>query len=425
MKIALNSYTGYGAWMTLRLLEEGHQVKYFLSEEEYSNILKGICPKPTIISGKLKELPDYSKFDVSIFDLTGKEKQADISSIGCPTIGDGSLNKRLEEDRLYGIEIMEMAGINVPEYKTFTDTSAAKAYIAETKKRYVYKPNGGQGQDTATTYVSEDSDDMLEYIDELFSKSKGSPFLLQEFISGIEVSIEGWFNGSDFYLVNFTLEEKKFMNKNKGPNTGCAGNLVGIFNNQEPKIFKEGLKKAADVLAILGYRGMIDLNTIVTEDKAYGLEWTPRFGYDASAAFIQCYNGNFGQMLCDIASGKAPEQSFRAEYCAGVRLSIPPYPSEIKNKHPEGVPISGLELEPEELLSTFMYDVQVQNKKLVSAGHSGLLLVPMGVGSVPADAFASMQSKVDNIKIPDVQIRTDIEESVMKRYNQLVEWNWI
>ena len=41
LKIALSSYTGYGAWFQLRLLEEGHKVDYYLTEPEYENILSG------------------------------------------------------------------------------------------------------------------------------------------------------------------------------------------------------------------------------------------------------------------------------------------------------------------------------------------------------------------------------------------------
>jgi phosphoribosylamine-glycine ligase len=108
-------------------------------------------------------------------------------------------------------------------------------------RAFVFKPNGGQEQDTATTYVSKSSDDMLRYLDKLGTITKGVEFILQEVVNGTEVSVEGWFNGEDFYFINGTLEEKKFMEGNKGPNTGCAGNLVWVFDQvNKPLIYREG-----------------------------------------------------------------------------------------------------------------------------------------------------------------------------------------
>lgn len=417
LKIALSSYSGYGAWFIPRLLSEGHKVDYFLSTPDYRNILGGIIPPPKLISGR--SYPDYGKYDVSVFDLTGRERQAEYSHELTPTIGDGAFNCAVEDDRMFGLQAMEECGIQVPPYENFTDVNKAKALIKSTGKRYVYKPNGGQEQDTDTTYVSDSAEDMLEYIDEVYKHTKGAPFVLQEFITGTEVSVEGWFNGDDFYLLNVTLEEKKFMNKGKGPNTGCSGNLVFTLSHNS-KLYKQGLGLMRDYLRSVGFTGMIDLNTIATESGLYGLEWTPRFGYDASAALLQLYSGNFGELLLRTTTGQIPDESFRAEFAAGVRLSIPPYPTEMKGKHPQGVPIKGIDWEDEEsLLSTFLYDVEVEKGKLVTAGHSGFIAVPMGHGNSIGEAFESCEAKIANIQIPNMQIRTDIKESTAKRYAKL------
>jgi phosphoribosylamine--glycine ligase len=429
MKIALSSYSGYGSWFTLRLLKEGHKVDYFLSKPEYSDILEGIVPTPFLPPARHHgnahaSYPPYKNYNLSVFDLTGRERQAEYSALHCPTIGDSAFAGVIEEDRLYGIKIMEECGIPVPPYAEFDDIGAAKAFVKSTKKRYVYKPDGGQDQDTATTYVSKDSEDMLHYLDKAAALTHGAKFILQEFIAGTEASIEGWFNGDDFYLLNCTLEEKKFMNKNHGPNTGCSGNLLFNFGLREPKLYKEGLCKMKDFLRSVSYRGMLDLNTIVTENKIYGLEWTPRFGYDASAAFLQMYSGNFGDMMLACANGDVPTTSWRAEFCAGVRLSIPPYPSEIPGRHIEGISVAGIE--PEDYLHTFMYDVKLNNKnELITAGHSGFIATPMGIGDSVAEAFAECDARIKRIKIPNMQIRTDIEQCALSRYYKLDKDGWL
>lgn len=420
LKIALSSYTAYGAWFQLRLLEEGHKVDYFLTEPDYENILGGIIPSPYVQAKGSKGYPRYDKYDLSIFDLTGKQRQAEYSASLCPTIGDGAFNCAVEDDRMFGLEAMEECGIQVPPYERFSELASAKEYIRKGNKRYVYKPDGGQDNDTDTTYVSSSSDDMLANIDKLFAKTKGQPFVLQEFIKGTEVSVEGWFNGEDFYLVNVTLEEKKFMDKGNGPNTGCAGNLV-FYLRESAELYKQGLEKMKPYLKKIGYTGMIDLNTIAVEGAGlFGLEWTPRFGYDASATLINMYGGNFGEMMHKIATGAIPDESWKGEFGAAVRLSIPPYPTEVKGKHPAGVSIKGIE--KKDYLGTYMFDVELDKREgLVTAGHSGFVCVPLGYGRSIGDAWAEVDAKVDKIKIPNMQIRSDLQKSTTKRYYELSE----
>ena len=38
MKIALNSYSGAGRWFEFLLLNEGHSVDYYLSDDKYENV---------------------------------------------------------------------------------------------------------------------------------------------------------------------------------------------------------------------------------------------------------------------------------------------------------------------------------------------------------------------------------------------------
>lgn len=418
MKIALTSYSGYGSWFLRRLQRERHQLTYYLSNAEVVGVNAGLVPKCNL------NKPDYAGFDLSVFDLTGRARTADASIEVCPTIGDGSLNCKLEDDRAFGIELMEAAGIAVPPYERFDDLGSGMAFVKKTGKRYVFKPDGGQDQDAETTYVSDDAGDMLSYLSRANSDIKGS-FILQEFIPGTEISVEGWFDGKEFWLLNSTLEDKKFMNENKGPNTGCSGNLVFLIKSSD-RIYRQGLEKAKDILSSFGYRGMIDLNTIVTEDKAYGLEWTPRFGYDASATLCQMYAGDYGEMLCAIASGQQPDALWGAEYGTSVRLSIPPYPSEIKGKHKIGVVCKGLNPDRD-----FTFDLCTHSSRnskeptLETMGASGFIAAPIIVGNDPVKAFEKLYHTVDEIHIPNMQYRTDCDKSALKKLSKLKTQGWV
>lgn len=416
MKILIASYSGYGAWFSLRFQDDNHDVDYYLMDKKYEKVLDGIAPSP------IYKKPDFSKYDLVLFDLTGKPKVAEEAMKLAPTIGDSDLADLLEEDRLFGIEIMEQSGIKVPPYETFSDIETARKFVSDTKKRYVFKPNGGQDQETASTYVSTDYKDLLKYFDRLAVMSHGAEFLLQEVVNGTEISTEAYFNGDEFYLINGTLEEKKFMDNRRGPNTGCSGNLVWAYR-QAPQVFKQGLELLKPFLADSGYVGMIDLNTIATESELYGLEWTPRFGYDASATLFTLIDSDLGQFFYDIATGDVPNVSIGGEFAAGVRLSIPPYPSECEGYYQEDVPIQGIE--PTDLLSTYVYDVKVENDELVSAGCGGFICVPMGKGNSIEEAFAVVKERIKKIRIPDMQYRNDIYKCTKERYDILSRQGWL
>lgn len=417
MKILLVSQDGVGSWFCLRLLEEGNNVDYYLQKKEYKNILGGIVPTPMLVK------PDFSKYDLVLFDLTGQPLLADESYFAAPTIGDSSIATLLEEDRMYGIKIMEEVGIEVPPYEVFSDIASAKKFIRQTNKRYVFKPSGDQ--DTASTYVADSAQDLLEYLDKLSSDTKGVEFLLQEVVTGTEISTEAYFNGTSFCLINSTLEEKKFMNDGKGPNTGCAGNLVWCYEQHEPWIFREGLGKMKDFLTSVNYRGMIDLNCIVTSNQLYGLEWTPRFGYDASPTLNSLITSNIGTFYHDVAtSNPNPKYTIGYRFAASVRLSIPPYPTEMQGFNPEDVPVKGLTYE-DCIRGCYLYDVKEEKEDLVTAGHSGFVCSPIAVGDTIREAFDFVKAKIDMIKIPNKQYRTDIHKRTFERYRILQAQGWL
>jgi len=433
MKIALSSYTGMGAWWVLRLMAEGHKVDYYLSDDKYEDVLRGIIPPPKLLSldhrrsNGQEGFPDYGRYDLSLFDLTGRAAQADKSAEECPTLGDGSFEHMLEDDREFGIKIMEECGINVPPYTKFNTATEAKTFLKTSAKRYVFKPftAGGQTQDTATTYVSKDAADLLEFIDTLWNNAKRAPFILQEFVEGTEIGTEAFFNGEDFFMLTGTLEEKKFMNDNKGPNTGCSGNLIFAMDT-EAKVFKKGLLKAKKILSAKGFRGIIDLNTIVTDSAVYGLEWTPRFGYLCCPTIATMYGSGYAELLADIACGRSPSQKWTYKYGAAVTLTIPPYPTEIRLKSSKGVPIGGIEADNiEALTQMYLFDVMESKKKLVTSGNYGYIGAVLSGSDSIMGAFRKTRNMIEDLDIPNVQYRTDIAQSALKKYHQLEEWGWL
>ena len=413
-------------------MREGHECNWFEIEPEphHAKVLKGLIPPP------LKEKPKFADYDLCIFDCTGNAELAEEASRDVPVLGDSELASRLEDDRLFGIETMEAAGIEVPPYQTFQTPDEAKAFLVENSKRYVYKPFVVEGveQECDTTYVSDSAEDLIRSIDSLWEDSHNAPFLLQEVVEGTEISTEGYFDGTYFHLLNHTLEEKKFMSGSFGPNTGCSGNLVWALDR--PNRLAAEIQKLTPFLKEAGYRGMIDLNTIVNESHAYGLEFTPRFGYDASATIFSLIDGDLGQFFYDIVTApdegwleRDPVPPLRGRWAASERLTIPPYPEEHAD-FPAGLPIKGIDVEGA-WRSCYLWDCMMDTHRrtgepgLVTVGINGIVACPIASAHTPEGAWKGLERVSKPIKFPNLQCRDDLEDSTMKRLFEVRQMGWL
>lgn len=414
MKILLVSSTGDGAWFNWLLTHEGHQVDWICASERDASTLTGIINPP------LPRCPHPSAYDLVVYDSSGMGESADYARTLTPTIGSSLLADHLEHDRVFGLKAMEEAGIRVPKWEPFDSPSQAIAFLHKNNRRYVLKPIGDAPSDA--TYVSKSSEDMIHFIETRLD-SKVKSFVLQEFVAGTEVSTEAWWTGSEFVALNHTIELKKFMNDDVGPNTGCAANIVWMPDRINP-IFQQGLQKIAPILQREGFVGMIDLNTIVTEGDIYGLEWTPRFGYEGTCNLTRLIPIPFGEFLYSVATGKSPSLSQpRAKFAATLRLSIPPYPSAEFSRKKIQAPVSGISLE--HLDCFVLYDVLMQDGELVTGGTYNVIGSPIGCSETIDGAFDECMLSVGKLEVANLQYRTDAAKVIGKRYATLQSQGWL
>jgi phosphoribosylamine-glycine ligase len=415
VKVLLSSWKGEGGWFVWLFKHKGHQVDWVVQYDEAANSMHGLIPPA-------RKKVNPKAYDLVVFDCTKQGEDAEHAlSLGVPAIGDSALSDRLENDRLFGIEAMELCGIKVPPYECFDSPEKAIAWLQKTHKRCVLKPL--HDAPSEMTYVGKNEQDMIQFIEKRLPGSKVKEFLLQEFVAGTEVSSEAWWTGTEWCAMNYTLEEKKFMAGGVGPNTGCAGNVVWMPTRITP-IFQQGLQKASPLLADAGYRGMLDLNTIVTEGEVYGLEWTPRFGYEGTCNLTRLLPLDFAEFLHSIATGVTPSNlTPRAKFASTLRLSVPPYPNhDVPAKMRAHQPIKGLS--SEDLETFFTFDVELEEGELVATGE-GNIGTPIGTSETIQGAFDEVLAKIKALDIPDLQYRVDVPKCVENRYLTLERQGWL
>jgi phosphoribosylamine--glycine ligase len=219
------------------------------------------------------------------------------------------------------------------------------------------------------------------------------------------------------------MEKKRFMEGDKGPNTGCMGNVVWATNGD--KLTATVLEPLEPLLERVGYVGPLDINCMVTQDAAYFLEFTARFGYDAIQAWNELLKLPLFDYLYKVATKQADEVPvFQDSYSIAVRLSVPPYPSEKGAEQWTGVQV--LDVPKEASKHTWLADVMRKDNTDVVAGVDGVLGCVTARGSSVRECRRRAYRTINNIVIhPDVQYRSDIGADAEENIVRLKEWGWL
>jgi phosphoribosylamine-glycine ligase len=287
----------------------------------------------------------------------------------------------------------------------------------------VFKPCGELPPDTTYVSMSPNNEDMLYHLDKLEKLSKGSEFILQEKVSGIEVSTEClYYRGKPILPCNSTFEEKKMLNGNLGPSVGCAGSVVVIWEGP-CFIYDQVFKPLERMLASNDYTGPLDWNCIFDplSNKLFVLEGTPRFGYDAIQNLCELMTLPVSQVFYSWGMGELETIPLNSNLLSlAVRVTIP---FEIGAKDaPEEEYIGGYEGAD----GFWFSDVKMNSEgKLVTAGWDGNIVTVVSTAPTVRECQAKVYAKLDKLILGSKQYRTDIGDrfdrdwGIIKRANDL------
>lgn len=432
MKILVVSKGGDGSGVAQRLALEGHTVSLFIAEERYDGVGRGF----EFGDGSVRRVGTWegrlATHDLVLADCVGWGRQQDLlRASGVPHLGFNTTLDRVEVDRAKGMELFATAGITIPETVEFGSKAEAVALPAEQGwgDGWVIKPSGNLANDTTRT-VKEPG--LWERACQPLSDHCNG--IAQRLVSGIEVSTEGWFNGTRFLQpFNHTFEEKRFLAGGLGCNTGCMGNVVLQAKTGGNRLTRATVEPLAQFLALIGYRGPFDVNAIVTEDEAYALEATSRMGFDAIEALLEALEEPAGEFFMRVASGDDGGLLVSDETAIAVRLTIPPYPFRNPDRSMAGQPVLGIT--DSNLPHLFLCDMARDGEEYVTAGADGILLKATAMGSTRVgengkldltyNARRRVYRMLDKISVDAKQYRVDIGSRVNNDVAQLRAWGWL
>jgi len=430
MKFLFRSGWGESLAIARRVEAEGNVVRFCIYEPTAQTVGQGLIPKTKDFAGSVG-WADVVVFDSNDFELPNEAER--LRKSGKAVFGSGDFSAKLEEERILAADTARKAGIEVPEFVSFSGPNAwhkAKQFLGERDEDegWVWKHNGDS--ETAATYVASNVDEMvrlLDWIASLYAKEGETPdFILSSKVEGVEVSTEAWFNGTDFVLANNTVERNRFFNHDLGEKTGCAGNVVWAYDDiSSCPLYGKLLAPLAAVFKGK-YNGPVDVNAIIEKDsnEPIFLEFTPRLGYDAIYALAHSITSDLAGLFADIAMGRRWQGAFKADrFFGALRLHVPPYPEEEKGRA-EGVPVFGFD--PEIVMKSVSPDeIRLDSSGCPEiSGPNGCAFVLSADGGTPKEAMLKCEPD-KSLKVPMMRYRTDLPDLLQEIYDDLVATEWV
>jgi len=347
---------------------------------------------------------------------------------GAKIVGATVETAKWEIDRTYGMGIFKKAGISLPPYKEFSDYDKAIAHVKKTDGRYVSKPCG-EIEDKSLSYCAKTPADMVYMLQRWKKLGKHKqPFLLQEFMPGIEFAVGGWFGPSGFnqgWCENF--EFKKLMNDDMGVATGEQGTVLRY--TRKSSLAKQVLAPLADQLLRAGYVGYVDVNCIIADDGTpWPLEFTMRPGWPTFNIQQALHKGDPVEWLLDLWNGKDAKTFDLENVAAGVVVSMPDYPySHATRKEVVGIPIYGLD--PEAWSHVHPCEMMMGSAPMEQPPYADLpmmvtagdyVLVMSATGQDVQSATKAAYRRLDKLSLPNSPMwRTDIGRRLRRQLPEL------
>ena len=324
----------------------------------------------------------------------------------------------LEGSKAFSKDLMKKYNIPTAAYENFTDMDKALEYLQTAKMPIVVKASGlalGKG-----VIICQNKEEAEEAVKEMMADGKfgaaGSEIVIEEFMTGREVSVLSFVDGNTIKIMSSAQDHKRAKDGDQGLNTGGMGNFSpSPFYTEEVDAFcqKYIYQSTVDAMKEEGrpFKGIIFFGLMLTPDGPKVLEYNARFGDPEAQVVLPRLENDIIDVFEACIDGKLDEidlkfDNNRATVC--VILASDGYPL----AYQKGFVIEGLEkFENKEGYYVFHSGTKFnENGQFITNG--GRVLGVTANGSTLKEARANAYKATEWIQFENKYMRTDIGKAI-------------
>ena len=341
-----------------------------------------------------------------------------LHELNIPCFGPTAKAARIESSKVFAKDLMKKWGIPTAAYETFEDAAAALEYVRRAPLPLVVKADGlALGKGVLICESRQDAEKAVREImeDRVFGAS-GSRIVVEEFLTGPEVSVLSFTDGETLIPMVSSMDHKRALDGDRGLNTGGMGTVAPnpyytkeIANACMERIFLPTIR--AMKAEGRPFTGCLYFGLMLTEQGPMVLEYNCRFGDPETQVVLPLLESDLYTVMRATTDGtlKDTEVRFSDKHACCVILASEGYPEHYEK---------GYEITIPEAVSDHVYvaGARREDGKLLTSGGR-VLGVTAVAASLPA-AIGEAYRMADQIHFQNAFCRRDIGQRALKAYKE-------
>lgn len=335
-----------------------------------------------------------------------------LSAQGIAAFGPTQAAARIESSKSFAKALMARCGIPTGRTATFSNLTDARNYVESLAAAPVVKADGlaaGKG-----VFVCDSKEEALAALDLMMGDAAvfgeaGRTVLVEERLSGREVSAHAFTDGVAVAPMPFACDYKRALDGDEGPNTGGVGAYspaLWLDEAVEQYIHQQITEAAVTAMAAEGtpYSGVLYPGLIVTPEGPKVLEFNCRFGDPEAQVLLPRLRSDLLEICWAVANNRLAEAEvdWSTDACVGVVMASGGYPDDYQT----GYPIAGLgALEPDVLV---FHGGTALGEGGTVVTNGGRVLTVVATAPTLSEARAKAYRNVQRIHFTRAHYRSDI-----------------